>query len=82
LYLISKLDFVITTSNVTAHLAGAIGKKTYLLVPELAGRIWYWHNTETSLWYPNTKQFFYNQKNFKKILKNLSNQIRDDFLIS
>lgn len=82
LSLISKLDLVITTSNVTAHLAGAVGKKTYLLVPESIGRIWYWHNSEISLWYPNTRQYFYNENNFKEKLLKVSNQIKDDFLIS
>jgi len=78
--LISKLDLVITTSNVTAHLAGSIGKRTYLLVPEKTGRIWYWHNSEISLWYPNTRQYFYNENNFKQTLLEVSDQIKDDFL--
>jgi tetratricopeptide (TPR) repeat protein len=52
--LINACDFVITTSNVTAHIAGAIGKKTFLLVPFGLGKIWYWHNsTKRSLWYPS-----------------------------
>ena len=52
--LINACDFVITTSNVTAHIAGAIGKKTFLLVPFGPGKIWYWHNsTKKSLWYPS-----------------------------
>ena len=52
--LINICDFVITTSNVTAHIAGAIGKKTFLLVPFSLGKIWYWHNsTKKSLWYPS-----------------------------
>ena len=50
--LINACDFVITTSNITAHIAGAIGKKTFLLVPFGLGKIWYWHNsTKKSLWY-------------------------------
>lgn len=42
--LINACDFVVTTSNITAHLAGSIGKKTYLLCPKkyLGGRLWYW----------------------------------------
>jgi tetratricopeptide (TPR) repeat protein len=52
--LVNACDFIITTSNVTAHIAGAIGKKTYLLVPFNQGRIWYWHDSiEKSLWYPS-----------------------------
>ena len=60
--LIDACDFVVTSSNVTAHLAGALGKKTYLLAPEAHGRICYWHNEEShSIWYPSVRIF--NQKN-------------------
>lgn len=54
--LIDACDFVVTCSNTTAHLAGALGKQTYLLVPFSRGRHWYWsHLSEASnsLWYPS-----------------------------
>ena len=52
--LINACDFVITTSNVTAHIAGALNKKTYLIVPFIEGKIWYWGiNEDKSLWYPS-----------------------------
>jgi hypothetical protein len=53
LSIIQTCDFVVTTSNVTAHLAGALGKATYLLVPYSVGRIWYWHEEAISSWYPS-----------------------------
>lgn len=52
LSLIDACDFVITCCNVTAHLAGSIGKKTYLIVPFGLGTLWYWHGNSTSYWYP------------------------------
>jgi len=56
--LIMNCDAVVTSSNVTAHFAGALGKKTFLLVPINA--LWYWQTKETkSIWYPNT--YFYRQ---------------------
>jgi hypothetical protein len=58
LSVIKSCDIVVTTSNVTAHLSGAIGKKTYLLLPYSKGRIWYWHDENVSSWYPTIKQFF------------------------
>jgi tetratricopeptide (TPR) repeat protein len=52
--LISDCDFVVTTSNVTAHLTGAIGKKGMVLLPFSKGKIWYWHSGEgQSVWYPS-----------------------------
>ncbi len=59
LSLIDACDFVITTSNVTAHLAGSIGKRGCVLVPFSKGRIWYWHlNDVYSFWYPSLKVFY------------------------
>lgn len=53
LSIIQTCDLIVTTSNITAHLAGALGKKTLLLVPYSTGRIWYWHEEEISSWYPS-----------------------------
>jgi tetratricopeptide (TPR) repeat protein len=52
--LIYACDFVITSSNFTAHLSGAIGKKTFLITPKSFGKIWYWQSSSNhSLWYPS-----------------------------
>lgn len=52
--LINACDVVVTTSNLTVHIAGALGKPTHLLVPFSRGKIWYWHAGEPqSLWYPS-----------------------------
>jgi hypothetical protein len=51
--LINACDYIVTTSNVTAHIAGALNKDTYLLIPYAHGRIWYWGESESKcLWYP------------------------------
>lgn len=60
LSLIDACDVVLTTSNVTAHLAGAIGKKAAVLVPAAKGRIWYWHDQPQSIWYPSLTLFSQN----------------------
>jgi hypothetical protein len=59
LALIDACDVIVTTSNVTAHLAGSIGKRAAVLVPHSKGKIWYWHeNDEYSFWYPSLKLFY------------------------
>ncbi len=59
--LIMNCDAVVTSSNVTAHFAGALGKKTFLLVPINA--LWYWQTKKNkSIWYPNT--YIYRQNEF------------------
>lgn len=74
---IDACDFVVTSSNVTAHLAGAIGKKTYLMVPHGVGKIWYWHDDDNSCWYPSIKIYRQTKPNdwggvLKKLVKDLS----------
>lgn len=51
--LIGACDIIVTTSNTTAHLAGALGLKPFVLLPYSHGRFWYWHEgREDSPWYP------------------------------
>jgi tetratricopeptide (TPR) repeat protein len=73
--LIQAMDFIITTDNITAHLAGACGMKTFLLIPEKRSRIWFWHNESTSSWYPNTKVYFFNERNLNEMLIKISSEI-------
>ena len=49
----SLCDMVITTSNVTAHIAGALKIKVFLLLPKFRGRVWYWEDQNISSWYPS-----------------------------
>ena len=59
LALIDACDVIVTTSNVTAHLAGSIGKRAAVLVPYSKGKIWYWHHhDERSFWYPSLNLFY------------------------
>ncbi len=56
--LIEACDIVITTSNTTAHLAGALGKETLLLLPLGRGKLWYWAEQQgQNLWYPSIRMF-------------------------
>ena len=57
--LIDACDFVITVSNSTAHIAGALGKETYLMLPLGFAAIWYWSNQldNKSIWYPSISVF-------------------------
>ena len=53
---VSALDLVISTSNTTAHIAGALGKGTWILLPYMPD--WRWMlNRKKSLWYPRMTLF-------------------------
>ena len=52
--LVATLDLVVTTDTCIAHLAGAMGKPVWILLPHLAD--WRWmEELETSPWYPSAK---------------------------
>ena len=54
--LISACDVVVTISNVTAHIAAALGKPTLIMLPNSSSLFWYWHRDRTdSPWYPTAR---------------------------
>lgn len=54
---IEACDLVVTTSNVTAHLAASIGKETWLLYLSGIPAFFYWAPDESGrcLWYPSVR---------------------------
>ncbi|MBY0510763.1 MAG: tetratricopeptide repeat protein [Rhodospirillaceae bacterium] len=56
--LIAACDLVISVSNTTVHLAAALGKPTWIMVPAAAGNLWYWmRGTGHTPWYPSATIF-------------------------
>ncbi|MFZ5723004.1 MAG: hypothetical protein ACOY33_05025 [Pseudomonadota bacterium] len=53
---VSAMDIVVTTSNSTAHLAGALGVPTLLMLPGTRGVFPYWcYDGEQTPWYPSMR---------------------------
>ena len=50
--LIEVCDMVVSTSNVTVHMAGALAKETWVLLPYVANFWWLLERTD-SIWYPS-----------------------------
>lgn len=57
LAILEASDLVVTTSNATAHFAGALGKRTWLLYPADRPPFYYWAHggSYRSLWYPSVE---------------------------
>ena len=57
--LINSCNKIFTISNTTAHLAAALGKEVYLILPyNHQSNTWYWFSdvkSNQSLWYPNVR---------------------------
>jgi len=53
---VAAMDAVISTSNTTVHMAGALNVPTLCLTPRIEGRPWYWFvGHEVSPWYPSVR---------------------------
>jgi len=56
--LISRCSTIVTVSNTVAHLAGALGVETHVLVPNALGRHFYWYpERETVPNYPSASAY-------------------------
>jgi ADP-heptose:LPS heptosyltransferase len=54
--LIENLDLVITVDTSVGHLAGALGKPVWILIPKAADRRWML-GRDDSPWYPSARLF-------------------------
>jgi len=56
--LAAACDLVISVSNSTAHLAAALGRPTWIMVPAGGGNLWYWmRGSDHTPWYPAARIF-------------------------
>jgi tetratricopeptide (TPR) repeat protein len=54
--LMSACDVVVSVSNTNAHLAAALGRPTWILLPVGGARLWYWFRDRgASPWYPRAR---------------------------
>ena len=55
---VAAMDLIVSVSNTTAHLAGALGRPTWVLTPTGPGMHWYWMQDRTdNPWYPTLRLF-------------------------
>ena len=69
--LIENLDLVITVDTSIAHLAGALGKKVWLILPTSPDCRWQLNRTD-SPWYPTMRIFRQREYgNWKKVIEEI-----------
>ena len=75
--LICNCDLIVTIGNAVAHLAGALGKNVWTLVPTDSHWWWHYYNNKKNLWYPNLKIFKQKKRdNWDYVFKILSKEVR------
>ena len=75
---IAAMDMVITISNTTAHIAGALGVPTWTLTPTGPGRVWYWFTEgQTSPWYESMTLFRHEyNEGWDGVFKDVADRLR------
>jgi tetratricopeptide (TPR) repeat protein len=73
--IIESLDLVISADTAVAHLAGALGKPTWIMIPIVP--IWQWMlHREDSPWYPTVKLFRQpSSGNWESVIANVQNNL-------
>jgi len=72
-----QLDLVITGGSLVAHLAGALGVNTWVMLPEVTS--WHWlTSSDNSPWYPTVKLFRKNnhKKNWEEIIEKMITKLK------
>jgi ADP-heptose:LPS heptosyltransferase len=79
--LIENLDLVVTVDTAVAHLAGALGKPVWILVPYVADWRWF-QDREDSPWYPTARLFRQSAScDWAPVIERVGAEIRDRFEI-
>jgi tetratricopeptide (TPR) repeat protein len=79
---ISQLDLIITVDTSVAHLAGALGKPTWVLLPFASDWRWFL-DRDDSPWYPTVRLFRQpNFGNWKTVVENLGVALCEHFGIT
>ncbi|MDX2143316.1 MAG: tetratricopeptide repeat protein [Rhodospirillaceae bacterium] len=55
---VAAMDLIISVSNTAVHVAGALGKPVWVMLPSGPSRHWYWFKHQASSpWYPSMKLY-------------------------
>lgn len=76
--LLATLDYVVTIDSFIAHLAGALGVKTYLILPEVSE--WRWQGGKGKcIWYDSVEMFKQNPgETYKSVIERVTAAIKQD----
>lgn len=78
--IVKELDLIVTVDTAILHLAGALGKKTYALIPY--NPCWRWKlGTKKTEWYPSVTLFRQTQPNrWEDVIENIKRKICENIL--
>lgn len=80
-HVIQQLDLIISVDTAVAHLAGALNKPTWLLLPHNADFRWL-HQTQQSPWYPTMRLFRQHDRgNWGSVMSDVQAALDDLFIL-
>ncbi|MDD3237821.1 MAG: tetratricopeptide repeat protein [Candidatus Gastranaerophilales bacterium] len=72
---LKNIDLLISTDTATAHLAGALGIKTFLLLPNCYDWRWF-DGSKATLWYKNTQLFVQTEtENWSDVIEQIKTEL-------
>ena len=75
--ILKNLDVFVTVSNSTAHLASAMGVKTFLICPKKSSTYFYWSNENNKTpWYQNV-EIFNMDNSIEELFKNINESLNN-----
>lgn len=76
---LKNMDVLITIDSSIAHLAGALGVKTYLLLPHYTEWRWF-YDTKTTPWYDSVRIFKQKEEgNWDEVIEKVNEALYDEF---
>ena len=78
---VAAMDLIVSVSNTTVHMAGALARPTWVLTPTGPGMHWYWmRDRSDNPWYPSLRLFRQNTAmDWSGVLADVGTELRTRF---
>jgi hypothetical protein len=75
---VAAMDLVISVSNTTVHVAGALGVPTWVMAPEGRARMWYWFRDRAeSPWYSSVRLLAQDGEGWQPVIARCAGDLGD-----
>jgi tetratricopeptide (TPR) repeat protein len=73
---VAAVDLILSISNTTVHVAGALGKPVWMVLPKIPDIVWWMLDREDSPWYPSMRIFRQSQQgNWQSVFQQVADAL-------